>query len=201
MNKTPFLISSLSAAFCLSLSSFFVSVWNFLAFLSCAFSHGISPPVPSFSCISSSHSSPQNYSSVGAVAVQIKCRNPAAQGCVKTFCVYVCVHAWPFAEDWVFQDGPSRGLWPLHPTPPHYIIICSTAIIIILRLLLRSWDNFSAHSGKQQTEEGEGRGWARGESMLPSEEISFKKQWLQQRESKENGAKENGQLWMEIEGG
>lgn len=143
MNRQPFLISSPSPC-CLHILSLWLSLQLsacfpviFSAFLS--FFPGISSSPP-LSCSlflsfpppsSFSHPSAQHYSSMGAVAMQIKCCNPEAEGC--SGCMLVCVcHLQRTGCSWLLYNMATAAFYDRCSIPHPLSIIISTAIVIII---------------------------------------------------------------------
>lgn len=155
-----------------------MSPWNIFSFLSCTLSSGNSsfssprasfflsllPPSPL------SHQPAQHYSSMGAVAVQIKCCNPEAQGC--SACMFLCVHMHDCLQRsgcfWLPYNMATAVVYDRCFIPHPLSIIISIIIIPpsfefrrgggTAEPMVRSWDDFSAHSGKQQLDERGGEG-------------------------------------------
>lgn len=106
-----------------------------------------------------SNPSAQQHSSTGAVAVQIKFSNPAAQGCSVLHMhvrVCVCVHKGPDVSVYIVATAPSHTHTHTHSNISTASLLLDLPSFLVERTtepVVRSWSGFSAQSGKQQLDE------------------------------------------------
>lgn len=173
--------------------SFFPGISSFSSTLILSF-----PPPSSFS-----HPSDQHYSSMGAVAMQIKCCNPEAKGC--SGCMLVCVHMHGCLQrtgcSWVSYNMATAVVYDRCSIPHPLSIIISTAIIILIAPSSQFWrgegaqlsqwwghgiDSVLIQENSSWMKEGEGE--RRLESLNGREKNAviggntIQKNWLRQRE-------------------